>query len=116
MNEKKIWKVRIRKVYPEATNHIAVGEVIEENPSYVKMRCRTYHFKKLLTPQSKFVTSQIKVRIFPWETIAYATELPSSLHWEKAEVELMEDGDLLLKGKEKKEDVGIKGGPSWLED
>lgn len=112
--EKRIWKVRMKKLYPEATNHVAVGKVLEETEIYVKMKCRTYHFRKPTISTHIFI-SDTKTRIFPWNTIAYITELPHDFAWEKAEAELIENADIILKAQEKKEKVGIKGGPHWLE-
>ncbi len=96
MNTARIWKARMRKAYPDATNHVVVGEVIEENPLYLKMRCRAFHFKRP-TVNANISSSDIKVRLFPWEQISYITELPESSDWELAEVGLDEKGDVVLK-------------------
>jgi hypothetical protein len=95
MAETKIWKARMRKAYTDETNHVVVGEVIEENPLYLKMRCRAFHFKRP-TVNANITTSEIKVRLFPWEEISYITELPESLDWERASAGLDEKGDVVL--------------------
>ncbi len=91
----KIWKARMRKAYADETNHVVVGEVIEENPLYLKMRCRTFHFKRPMV-NANITTSEIKVRLFPWQEIAYVTELPDSSDWERAAAGLDEKGDVVL--------------------
>ncbi len=120
--DKRIWKVRIKKAYPDATNHIIVGEVLEINPNYIRMRCKAYHFKKLLQASAQLqastgpggiFVSDTKIRAFPWHVISYVTELPEDFNWEDAAVELTERGDIILKEKEMK--VSIKGGAGWLE-
>jgi len=95
VDEKRVWKVRIRKAYAEATTHVVVGEVIEQNDVWVKLRCRAVHFRRP-TMTSHIRLSEVKTRMFPWNTIAYVTELPSNLEWERAEIGLTEHGDVAL--------------------
>jgi len=113
--DKKIWKVRIKKAYADATNHIVVGEVLETTPIYIKLKCRAYHFKKPMQasagPGGIFV-SDTKVRIFPWQVISYITELPEDFNWEDTIVELTGRGEIILKQSEM--NVTIKGGGGWV--
>ena len=60
----RIWKVRTRKTYSDETNHVVVGEVMEENPQYVRIRCRAFHFKRP-TVNANITTNEVKVRLFP---------------------------------------------------
>jgi hypothetical protein len=105
----RIWKVRMRKAYADATNHVVVGEVIEENPLYLRMRCRAFHFKRP-TMNANIVTSDVKVRLFPWEQISYITELPDSSDWERADAGLDEKGDVVLKPAAGSENISLKEG------
>jgi hypothetical protein len=105
----KIWKVRMRKAYADATNHVVVGEVIEENPLYLRMRCRAFHFKRP-TMNANIVTSDVKVRLFPWEQISYITELPDSSDWERAVAGLDEKGDVVLKPAAGSQSISLKEG------
>ena len=91
----KIVKVRTEKEYPEAKNHVAIGEVLEETPQYLRIRCRAYHFGSYKTGQNT-KQGEIQVRCFPWERIAVITELPQALQWEKANFKLNEEGKLVL--------------------
>jgi hypothetical protein len=105
----KIWKARMKKAYADETNHVVVGEVLEENPAYVRMRCRAFHFKRP-TMNANIVTSDIKVRLFPWDEISYVTELPETLDWERAAAELDEKGDVVLKRAAGEQNVRLKEG------
>ena len=97
--EKRIWKVRIKKTYPEATNHVVVGEVLEITPIYLEMKCKAFHFKKP-TIASSVLSSLVKTRIFPWHTVSYITVLDSNLDWESAEVSLSQTGDIVITSEE----------------
>jgi hypothetical protein len=96
MAETKIWKARMKKSYADETNHVVVGEVLEENSLYLKMRCRAFHFKRP-TIGANIVTSEVKVRLFPWERFSYITELPEYTDWEGAVAGLDEKGDVILR-------------------
>ena len=105
----RIWKARMRKAYSDATNHVVVGEVLEENPLYLKMRCRAFHFKRP-TMNANIVASEAKVRLFPWEQLSYVTELPESTDWERAVAGLNEKGDVVLKPAAGSESIDLKEG------
>jgi hypothetical protein len=105
----KIWKVRMRKTYSDETNHVVIGEVLEENPLYLKMRCRVLHFKRP-TMKTHVTMSDTKVRIFPWATISYGTEHPDSPDWERATVGLDEKGDVVLEPAGNSQGINLKEG------
>ena len=44
----RIWKVRTVKDYPEAHNHLFIGQVLQVTESYVRLDCRTYHFGRVV--------------------------------------------------------------------
>ena len=105
----RIWKARMKKSYADETNHVIVGEVLEENPIYLKMRCRAFHFKRP-TSSTNIVTSETKVRLFPWERFSYITELPESTYWEEAVAGLDEKGDVILRPAAGEENIDLKEG------
>ena len=105
----KIWKARMRKAYADETNHVVVGEVVEENPLYLRMRCRAFHFKRP-TVNANIATSETKVRLFPWSAVAYMTELPEELDWEQATAGLDEKGDVVLQPTAGEQSVRLKEG------
>ncbi len=96
----KIVKVRMGKEYPEAKNHVAIGEVLEEKAQYLRLRCQTYHFKNYKN-QRAVKEGGVQVRCFPWERIAVITELPQDTQWEKANFKLNEEGRLVLDDSQK---------------
>lgn len=93
----KVVKVRQVKDYPDAKNHIMVGEVIAETLQYLKMKCRTFTFPTLsgYRAPSAIKVSSIKTRWIPWCRIAVVTELTPDFDWEGAEFEVL-DNDLRL--------------------
>jgi hypothetical protein len=99
----------MRKSYAEETNHVVVGEVLEVTPTYLKMRCRAFHFKRPMV-NANIVTSEIKVRLFPWQAVAYVTELPESLNWERAAAVLDAKGDVVLTPAESSQAVALREG------
>jgi len=99
----------MRKAYADATNHVVVGEVLEENPMYLRMRCRAFHFKRP-TMNANIVTSEIKVRLFPWAQISYVTELPDSPDWERAVAALNEKGEVVLKPATGSQSISLREG------
>ncbi len=109
MANTKLWKARMRKAYADATNHVVVGEVIGENPLYLRMRCRAFHFKRP-TMNANIVASDIKVRLFPWAQISYITELPDSSDWERAVAGLDEKGDVVLRPAAGSQSISLKEG------
>lgn len=92
---RRVWKVRIKKLYPTATNHVVVGEVLEETVNYVKMRCRAFHFHRP-TSSSSIISGDIGVRVFPWSSIAYATEIDADSSWEHVQASLDENFNVVL--------------------
>jgi hypothetical protein len=96
MADARVWKVRARKTYADETNHVIVGEIVEEAPQYLKMRCRTFHFKRPMVNAS-IAASEPRVRLFPWSAIAYVTEILEPIDWERARAQLDEKGDVVLK-------------------
>ena len=109
MAAKRIWKARMKKSYADETNHVIVGEVLEENPLYLKMRCRAFHFKRP-TVNANITTSDIKVRLFPWAQVSYVTELPETPDWERAVAGLDEKGDVVLKPASGTQSISLKEG------
>lgn len=106
----KIVRIRWVKPYPEAHNHIAIGDVLDETPNYLTLFCRTYHFgnnvggrKARLVPL-KFVGGIVEgekaVRSVPWSRIEVINELPETTDW-NAPAQVDEDGLCTLINKHK---------------
>ncbi len=84
--DKKIWKVRTVKNYPEAHNHLFIGHVLELTQSYVRLDCRTYHFSRATNSIKDIRTGGKGIRILPWHRIELVNELPSSFNWYEAKL------------------------------
>jgi len=90
----KIVRIRWVKPYHEAHNHVAIGEVLYDSPSYLTLRCKTYHFgsnvggtKARLVPDrfvSGIVEGERATRSVPWSRIEVVNELPADTEWDVA--------------------------------
>lgn len=105
----RIWKARMKKFYADATNHVVIGEVLDENSLYLKMRCRAFHFKRP-TVNTNISASEVKVRLFPWEQLSYVTELPEGVDWERGVAVLDENGNIVLKPAAGAQSIDLKEG------
>ena len=96
---KRIWKVRTVKNYPEAHNHIIVGEVLERSNPYVRMQCRTFHFGKNLNGTKDIKSGKLSLRIIPWGRIEVVNELDSGFDLNSLEVVFEESRAYITDGK-----------------
>ncbi|MBN1786871.1 MAG: hypothetical protein JW806_00585 [Sedimentisphaerales bacterium] len=94
--DKKIWKIRTVKNYPEAHNHLFIGQVLSVTQSYVRLDCRTYHFGKAISSIKDIRVGKKGVRILPWNRIEIINELASSFDYSKAEPASDKDGKITL--------------------
>lgn len=94
-----IWKVRQKKAYPDATNHIYLGKVIKQYATHIVMDCVTFHFDKNIdvTAQNKVVTGMRRVRRIPWSQIEVSHDISADFDYTKAEVETDEEGTVVFK-------------------
>jgi len=95
-NDKKIWKIRTIKNYPEAHNHLFIGKVLEITQAYVRLDCRTYHFGKVAQNIKDIRVGGHGIRILPWNRIELINELPDSFDYIKAKLIVTKDGKLAL--------------------
>ena len=94
----RVVKVRWKKEYPNATNHVCVGEIVRETNQYIAVLGVTYHFKRG-APQGytkgfKVGKSRERVRWIPWSAIALVTEISADLDWRTIDVQPNEVGRL----------------------
>ena len=93
----RIWKVRIVKSYPGAHNHLIVGEVLRDTPTWLRLKGRTYHFGRTAERVSNVLVGQRAVRIIPWNRIEVVNELPASFDYASAKVVADGKGNVSLK-------------------
>ena len=67
-------RLRCKKDYLGAHNHVIIGRVVEENASYIAVIGRSFHFTSILDKTSKINTGREAIRVIPWGNV----EL---IHW-----------------------------------
>jgi hypothetical protein len=105
----KVWKVRQKKSYADAHNHIYLGEVISENSKYVTMKCLTFHFGKKIDSVGKkdIVTGMYRVRRIPWSQIEVIHDIHSDFDFIHAKLVIDSDGTAVLRDEKSKKDCII---------
>ena len=98
--ERKIWKIRTVKSYPDAHNHIIVGSVLEITVPYVRMDCKTYHFGKAVNGEKDIYIGSCMVRIIPWTRIEIINELSESFDYANAQLLGNKDGTIIIQDKQ----------------
>ncbi len=81
-----IWKIRTVKNYAEASNHIIVGKVLACNTAFVRLHCRTYHFRKNAHSPADIKVGEIMNRVIPWSRIEIINELNTMFDYTKAQL------------------------------
>ncbi len=89
---KKIWKIRTVKTYPEAHNHIIIGQVLDTTESCIRMDCKTYHFGKAVNSEKDICSGSRMVRIIPWCRVEIINELSDSFDYINAQVSADKNG------------------------
>ena len=107
-NKDRIWQIRTVKNYPDAHNHLIIGKVLELYYSFVRLHCKTYHFRKLVNSPKDIMIGVDMVRIVPWDRIEIINELPSSFNYTTASLTTDKEGRVVLKDNEYTQPVYIK--------
>ncbi|MBN2182225.1 MAG: hypothetical protein JW715_09950 [Sedimentisphaerales bacterium] len=94
-NKRKIWKVRTIKNYPQAHNHLFIGNVLNIENSFVRMKCRTYHFGRSMNSLKDIKVGNVGIRIIPWSRIEIINELAATFDYRQAKLSL-ESGNVVL--------------------
>lgn len=76
-----IWKVRSVKPYENASNHLFVGEVLNDNGVHLTMDCITFHYNKLINGYKDIMIGNLGQRIIPWNRIELANVLPEDFNF-----------------------------------
>lgn len=104
-----IWKIRQKKSYADAHNHIYLGEVVNENSKYVTMRCLTFHFGKKIDSIGKkdVVTGLHRVRRIPWSQIEVIHDISMEFDYLDAKLVIDEEGTVVLRDEKSQKDCII---------
>lgn len=95
----KLWKVRSVKPYPDAHNHIFLGEVIQETSRYVVMKCITFHFGKKVDASinNKVITGMLRIRRIPWYQIEVIHDIKEDFNYSNAKLTVDEENTVVLR-------------------
>lgn len=95
----KVIRLRWKKSYSEAHNHVAVGKVQYENGGYVALECKTFHFQRILNGSKKgILEGEVCVRMIPWGAIEVMHELEADTDY-KAPITVDTNGNIVLDNK-----------------
>ena len=101
--QKPIWKIRMVKDYPEAHNHLLIGEVIELTSTFIRAKCRTFHFGTAVTGPKNVQIGATMVRVIPWNRVEIVNELPAAFDFASAKLVRDDDGSIALQDGSKHE-------------
>lgn len=93
-----IVKLRTRKNYAEASNHVLVGAVIFETDTYITLHCRSFHYKAITLDSDQVVEGTTETRIVPWSNVECMSILEDDFPWETAALDRCEEGICLKEG------------------
>ncbi len=96
---KKIWKIRTVKPYPEAHNHIIVGLVLEATDAFVRIMSKSYHFGRAVSSEKDILTGPMMVRVIPWTRVEIINELSESFDYSNAKLSSGKDGNINIADK-----------------
>ncbi len=91
-----VWKIRVVKSYPEAQNHLLVGTVLANNSVCIKMKCRSFHFGRLVHSLKDIRTGSLGIRIIPWSQIEIINVLPTDFHSHDCKLDIDSQGNIFL--------------------
>ena len=93
---RRIWKVRCVKPYPEAHNHLLIGQVVGGDEVSLALMCRSFHYGRAVSRAKDIAVGTIGKRIVPWSRVEIINELPASFDHEKARLKADQEGNIFL--------------------
>ena len=91
-----IWKIRFVKPYPEAHNHLLIGQVIGRDEVCVELMCRSLHYGRAVNSPKDIAVGAIGKRIVPWSRIEIINELPASFDFQNAKLKADQKGSVFF--------------------
>ena len=91
-----MWMVRAVKAYPEAHNHLLLGQVTRRDDVHIEMDCRVYDFGRGVASIRDVRQSEIRTRIIPWSRVEVIDVLPANFDYPEAKLEMTDVGDILI--------------------
>jgi len=86
MKTNDIIKLRTRKLYSDAANHILVGRVIEYNKVFLELECKAFHYKSFMVDTDRMIESTEETRIVPWSNVECINILNEGFNWKEAQI------------------------------
>ena len=91
-----IWKLRFIKPYPDAHNHLLVGQVVARGQVCLELMCRTFHYGRSVNGLKDIVVGALGKRIVPWSRIEIINELPASFDFQNAKLKADQKGGVFF--------------------
>lgn len=100
--EGKIIRMRWSKKYKEASSHVLIGQVHDENSKYMIVEGKTFHFRKLISSSTGkgVLEGPLCLRAIPWDAIEVMHILPEKTDYSNT-FTFDKNGDLVLDNKHK---------------
>ena len=97
----KIVHVTLLRRYRGSKHYVIIGEVLEENGRYIKLKCRTFHFGRLSFGMGGVHQGGLEVRGIPYSSIHTIKDLPEDTNW-KVKPVYSDSDDLVILDNEHK--------------
>ena len=93
-----IIKVRTVKNYPQASNHVIVGNLLTISSNFLTIRCRTFHFSNVVNAvKTDIREGNLETRYIPIARIELVNDLPNGFAFDTAELQMVtESGNVFL--------------------
>jgi len=101
--QKPVWKIRMVKDYPEAHNHLLIGEVLELTSTFIRAKCRTFHFGTAVSGPKNVQIGATMVRVIPWNRVEIVNELSAAFDFARAELVRDAEGGTALQDGSRRE-------------
>ncbi|MFH0962889.1 MAG: hypothetical protein V2A58_02635 [Planctomycetota bacterium] len=107
---KAIWKVRVVKPYPEAHNHLFIGEMVTRDGVAIELLCRTFHFARSVASVKEITVGPLGRRIVPWTRVEVINVLPADFDFKESELVMGPKGEIGLSDRRYFVAVAHRGG------
>lgn len=97
MNDNRlIWTVRFVKPYPDAHNHLLIGQIVGRDQVCLELICKSFHYGRAVNGPKDISVGTVGKRIVPWNRIEIVNELPASFDYQNAKLKADQKGGILL--------------------
>lgn len=87
-----IVKIRTQKNYSEASNHVLIGSVVESNKIFIRLNCKSFHYKSPTLELDQVTEGEIGERLIPWNNVECINILSDEFDWKKAVLDKCNNG------------------------